>query len=293
MAVISAPATTNNHSQPAPRTPRTVNVPCPAGKVVVDVWDAVQSDAPPIVLIHGWGGSGSYWRNTAAALAQHATIIVPDLPGTGRSQPVKSTQNMYQQVKNLAFMLDALQVPQAQIVGHSMGSAMALLLTAQQPQRVDRLVLTSMTFFMTQAQKDFYHRLMLGFHVMMWFRPAWLVDVPGMANMMARQYFYRVPEDKAILRQGLRDYLELDRATALACADNATDDAILEAGKKITAPVLLIAARQDNMMPKENVGYTLDILQNSRVRWIEDCGHLPMVEKPMHYLALLREFLWL
>jgi pimeloyl-ACP methyl ester carboxylesterase len=261
--------------------------------MVVDVWDAPESDVPPIVLIHGWGGSGSYWRGTAAALAKNATVIVPDLPGTGRSQPVKSTQNMYQQVQNLALLLDALELTQVQLVGHSMGSAMAILLTAQQPQRVERLVLTSMTFFMTQAQKNFYQRMMQGFHVMMRFRPAWLVDVPGMTHMMAQQYFYRVPNDPAILRQGLQDYLQLDRATALACADNATDDAILAAGKTIQAPVLLIAARQDNMMPKENVGYTLDILRDSRVCWIDQCGHLPMVEKPTQYLALLRDFLHL
>jgi pimeloyl-ACP methyl ester carboxylesterase len=117
--------------------------------------------------------------------------------------------------------------------------------------------------------------------------------MPGTVNMMAQQYFYRVPKGNPMLKRGLLDYLELDAATAIACAHDATDDAIPRSGANVHVPVRLIACRQDQMMPLENVDYTLDIIPDCDVRWIEECGHLPMVEKPDEYNGLLRDFLHL
>lgn len=260
--------------------------------LVVDMWEPAEINHDyPILLVHGWGGTGSYWESTARALAKSAQVIVPDLPGTGRSQPIKSTRDMYQQVDTLAYLLDELELERLQIIGHSMGGAMSVLLSADYPERVERLILTSLTFFMTQQQKDIYETVMSGFRLAMRFRPGWLVDVPGVPQMMATQYFHRVPDDQNILRQGLRDYLNLHRGTALACANNATDSTITEAGANVQAPTLLIAARQDKMMPLENVDFTINTIPQCNVRWIERCGHFPMIEKPNDYLAIVREFL--
>lgn len=78
-------------------------------------------------------------------------MIVPDLPGTGRSLPVRQTRNMRDQVDTLVELLDTLGLDRVQVVGHSMGGAMALLLADRQPQRVTRLVLTSTCFFSTSS----------------------------------------------------------------------------------------------------------------------------------------------
>lgn len=271
---------------------RTQQLDRPCGPFVYDLWDAVEpSGATPILLLHGWGGTGSYWEETARTLAQTVSVIVPDLPGTGRSQPVYRAQNMYDQVASIAALLDHLALERVQIVSHSMGSAMSVLLTAQRPDLVERLVLTSLTFFMTQTQENIYHEVMRFFKMSMRFRPDWLAHVPGISKMMATQYFHKLPQDRAILQRGLRDYLELDGPTALACAMNATDPQIREAGEQIAVPTLMIVARQDNMMPLENVDYTAQIIGDCQVRWIEECGHLPMVEQPEIYQAYLRDFL--
>lgn len=262
--------------------------------VTVDVWEPLAaSGAAPILLIHGWGGTGGYWEQTAQALSATTRVIVPDLPGTGRSQPVPQARNMHQQVDALVFLLEQLQVDRMQIVGHSMGGAMALLLADRLPAQVERVVLTSLCFFLTETQEQIYKAAMFLFKLSLPFRAKWMVNVPFASQMMATRYFYRIPKDEAVLRQGLLDYLELDAATAVACADDATDSAIPEAGARLQAPALLIACRQDQVMPIENVDYTLSVIPNCDVRWIDQCGHLPMVEKPQEYLAILQEFIQL
>lgn len=264
----------------------------PHGPLVVDVWESrTPTTAPPILLIHGWGNAGGYWRHTAQQLAATNQVIVPDLPGTGRSQPVNKAQSMYDQVATLADLLDTLALSNVQVVGHSMGGAMALLLADRCPTQVTRLVLTSTCFFRTEQQQQIYRTIIQFTYLAMRFRPTWLADMPLAAKLMAKRYFYRVPRKKELLRQGFLDYLTLDRGTAIACANNACDSAIPDAGVRIQVPTLLIACRQDQVMPVENVEHTVRTIPNAQAQWIDKCGHLPMVEKPAEYLALLRGFL--
>ncbi|MEO0598219.1 MAG: alpha/beta hydrolase [Chloroflexota bacterium] len=281
--------------QPASTTTlerRTHRLPRPQGVMVVDEWVARQpSGVDPIVLIHGWGGTGRYWHASAEKLAETARVIVPDLPGTGRSQPVANAQDMYDQVEALVFMLDALNLKRVQLVGHSMGGAMSLLLSADHPERVSRAVLTSLALFMTKEQEQLYSFVIKTFSLMIKVRPPWMTNVPGAAQFMAKEYFYRVPKDKQILRDGLEDYLSLDEGTAMACARNATDQAIKDAAKKVNMPMMLIIGREDKRTPNENADFTAETIGDCSVRWISACGHLPMVEKPHEYMRLLRGFL--
>ncbi len=261
------------------------------GPVVANVWEPAQpTDELPILLIHGWGGTGSYWSETAAHLAQFAKVIVPDLPGTGRSQPIKRTHNMAAQVDTLATMMDTLDVDRYRIVGHSMGSTMGILLANRQPERVEQIVLTSVAFFMTQNQERIYKTIMGIYRFSFGFRPKWLADVPGLKQLLGLQYFYRLPDDDKLLKTGLLDYLQLDADTAMACARDAINPAIPEAGSNMQAPALLVVCRQDKVLPLENVNYTADTIPNCEVRWIENCGHFPMIERFDLYTKIVRDF---
>lgn len=262
------------------------------GPLVVDIWSPqTPSQVTPILLIHGWGGTGSYWQGTARSLSKTARVFVPDLPGTGRSRPVRPAQNMFDQVDSLKYVLDAFNLNTVQIVGHSMGAAMALLLADLVPERIERIVLTSVCFFRNQQQADMYTTFMSFIKLSMRFRSEWMAVLPGLPRLMATRYFYRIPNDEVLLRQGLLDYLQLDFDTAAACADNATDPRIEAAGLRIQAPTILIACRQDQVMPLENVDYTVQRIPDCQVRWIDKCGHLPMVERPAQYMTILNNFL--
>lgn len=264
------------------------------GQLFVDEWRPRKpSGAPPVLLIHGWGGTGTYWKQTARALSETVRVIVPDLPGTGRSQPTKPARDMYDQVDTLIDLLDYFDLDRVQVVGHSMGGAMAVLLADQCANRIDRIVLASLTFFKTEQQKAVYRKVMSGFRIALRMRAGWMASIPGGTHMMAQHYFHRVPKGNPLLKRGLLDFLELDAATATRCADDAADDTIPQAGARLHMPVMLIAPRQDAMMPMENVDFTADVIPNCEVRWIEECGHIPMIEKTDEFLSILSGFLHL
>jgi pimeloyl-ACP methyl ester carboxylesterase len=194
-------------------------------------------------------------------------------------------------VDAVIIMLDSLEIERVQVIGHSMGGAVALLVADKRPDLIERLVLTSVSFFVNDAQVQLYRSVMTAFRASMSLRGKWMARLPGVTQMMASRYFYRIPKDEALLRQGLQEYLELDAGTATATADDAPSPRIPQAGARIRVPTLLIACRQDQVMPVENVNFTARTIPGCQVHWIEECGHIPMVEKPAEFMALVRGFL--
>ena len=120
-------------------TERTVRV---NGK---DIFVAEEGTGPPIVLLHGGGpgasGVSNYSRNIKP-LAQHFRVIVPDMPGYGRSaKGVNRSDPFGYLADHIRGMLDELGIDRAHLVGNSYGGSCALRLALDTPHRVDRLVL--------------------------------------------------------------------------------------------------------------------------------------------------------
>jgi pimeloyl-ACP methyl ester carboxylesterase len=98
-------------------------------------------DAPPVVLLHARGTDGADWAEIAPALAAGPRrVYAPDLRGHGRSDWPGGYAYEAMRDDVLAF-LGALGIARADVVGHSLGGAVACLLAQHSPQRVRRLVL--------------------------------------------------------------------------------------------------------------------------------------------------------
>ena len=120
-------------------TERTVRV---NGK---DIFVADTGTGPPVVLLHGGGpgasGVSNYSRNIEP-LAQHFRVIVPDMPGYGRSaKGVDGSDPFGYLADHIRGMLDVLGIDRAHLVGNSYGGSCALRLALDTPHRVDKLVL--------------------------------------------------------------------------------------------------------------------------------------------------------
>jgi pimeloyl-ACP methyl ester carboxylesterase len=96
----------------------------------------------PMLLIHGLVGSSANWRNNINALAQHASVYAIDLINMGKSQRVAGLDaGLVATARRIVSFMDALNLPQADIVAHSHGGAVALMLAALRPKRVRKLIL--------------------------------------------------------------------------------------------------------------------------------------------------------
>ncbi|MET8704963.1 alpha/beta fold hydrolase [Streptomyces californicus] len=110
-----------------------------------NIFAAEAGDGPPVLLLHGGGpgasGVSNYARNITE-LAKEYRVIVPDLPGYGRStKGVDGSDPFGHLADGIRGLLDGLGLEKAHLVGNSYGGACALRLALDTPNRVDRMVL--------------------------------------------------------------------------------------------------------------------------------------------------------
>jgi pimeloyl-ACP methyl ester carboxylesterase len=98
---------------------------------------------PAVLLIHGLGGTRRTWRHLIPGLARTHTVIAPDLPGHGGSDPPAGDYSLGAHACAMRDLLLTLGYPRASIVGHSLGGGVALQSAYQFPERTERVVLIS------------------------------------------------------------------------------------------------------------------------------------------------------
>ena len=110
-----------------------------------DIRVATTGSGPELVLLHGGGPGASgvaNWTRNIPALARHLSLVIPDLPGYGRSSKHLDHDDPFGDLAAaIGGLLDALDIPRAHLVGNSYGGGAALRLALDRPDRVDRMVL--------------------------------------------------------------------------------------------------------------------------------------------------------
>ena len=130
-----------------------------------------QGSGTPVILLHGFPDTGDLWRNQVPALVNSGfRTIVPDMRGRGRSSKPAAVADyrLSSIVRDVTGILDALGIERAHVVGHDWSAAVAWLLAALAPDRVDRLVAISVgapgaaaTPTLEELQKGWYRLLFL------------------------------------------------------------------------------------------------------------------------------------
>lgn len=93
-----------------------------------------------LVLVHGWGGNTTVWREQLPALLPHARVLRVDLPGHGGSAAPERAYTLDHFARGVLAAMDHAGVDRAVLVGHSMGAAVICRVHAQAPRRVAALV---------------------------------------------------------------------------------------------------------------------------------------------------------
>jgi pimeloyl-ACP methyl ester carboxylesterase len=98
---------------------------------------------PALLLLHGIGDSSEGWQPLIPALAEHFTVIAPDLLGHGASAKPRADYSVAAYANGMRDLLDVLGIERATVVGHSLGGGVAAQIAYQYPERCERLVLVA------------------------------------------------------------------------------------------------------------------------------------------------------
>jgi pimeloyl-ACP methyl ester carboxylesterase len=237
---------------------------------------------PAIVLLHGAGFDHTTWALHSRWFAHHGYgVLAPDLPGHGRSAgPALPT--IADMADWTAALLDAAGATKARLVGHSMGSLIALETAARHPARVSGLGLIGTAATMTVGP-DLLKAAETNDHAAVDMVSIWGLGFQAELGGSLAPGLWMHYGAQRVLEQCRPGVLFSDLA---AC--NAYQGA-LAAAAKIAVPATIILGVRDMMTPAWAGKALAAALPNSRTVVLSGAGHMMMVERPDELLAALQD----
>jgi pimeloyl-ACP methyl ester carboxylesterase len=247
--------------------------------------EAGRGDA--MVFLIGFGLDRGGWNLQLKHFGERARVLAPDPRGTGAStDPEEGELTVERLARDVVALLDARGLARADVVGSSLGSAVALEVALLAPERVRRLVLLSPALepdARLAAALDSFCRVTdpeLRLRVMApWlFGPRFLAD----AERAERTQRAMIGAARRIPERTLRR-----QAAALGSWLGSRADALA----KVAAPALLVVGSDDVLTGPEQARALAGALPAARLEVLEGVGHAPMVEDPERVHALIERFL--
>lgn len=233
----------------------------------------------PFVLIHGLGASTFSFRRNMDELSNHARVIALDLKGFGLSKQYTNRDMSFRAEAALVIaLMDALQIPRATLVGHSLGGSVAALVAAFYPNRVDRLVLIdSATLYITRpfVTRLLHGRLLNGF--------AYRMRGPTrgrVRQLLLKSYVDRSKVNESDVEGYYFPFTVKNTAESLRLfltTTNPNNNALFSI---IRAPTLILWGRQDKFLDPSVRDFLHRQIKNSQLVILEGAGHAVMEEKP-------------
>ena len=252
---------------------------------------------PAVVLLHGFGDTGDMWAPVAAALAGDHTVIVPDLRGMGLSSHPERGYDKKTQARDIAAVMDALEVEIAGLVTHDIGNMVGYALAAQYPERVTKWVVIDAPLPGIGPWDEIVRSPML------WHFNFRGPDVERLVAGRERIYLDRFWNElsanpKAIDEATRQHYAELyARPGAMHSAFNqfaafnqdAADNKAFAAKGKLGMPVLALGA--DHSFGTQQADIMRLVATNVTSGMIKDSGHWVMEEQPAETTAAIVAFI--
>lgn len=254
--------------------------------------------APPLVLVHGFPMSSWCFADAMPLLARTHHVIAIDLPGFGDSDcpsPQTYGYDLQSFAATVAEVLDALDVREAALLGHSMGGGIALELATTRPDLVERLVLCCSAVYHLPLPWEARVALWPGVGHFVWTR---LFTRGDMARALRRG---QVKDPAALSDEFVTHYWEqLNREGAREAAFAALHTlhrlgTTSPAPAQVSVPTLLLWGEDDRTVPVEHAHRLREEMRSvpggAQLRVMRECGHTPFVERPEEFLHHVRWFL--
>lgn len=245
------------------------------------------SSLPTAIFIHGAQNDHSVWILQTRYFAHHGfNVLAVDLPGHGRSKGAALT-SIEAMADWLLALLDAANVPRALLIGHSMGSLIALETAFRAPDRVVQLALVGTAYPMKVSEalldaslndeQKAFDMVTIWSHSSIAQKPS--CPGPGFYSMGGALRL-----KQRIAKMNPDHVFHTDFQTCNAYANGE------QAAKLIRCPVLFLLGEHDLMTPPKATGTLIKAISNGRIIQIKDSGHELMAEQPDAVLDALFSF---
>lgn len=237
----------------------------------------------PVVLLHGLGAAAHYWTESAIDLKRAGrTVILPDAPGSGRSDPPRPETGwgIPGRVAAVTSLLDALRIRKVDLVGHSLGGWTAGAFALAEPYRVRRLVLVDSAGF-TRPEPGTEAALIESLSP---------VDRSG-ERRLYDLLFLRKPFPPAGFLLGAfgRQYRKENVVATLAAL--AEKDGLLGREAKLPEGTVFIHGARDGICPLDGTRRAFARVPGARLFVIRGTGHDAPLEAPGLFSETLRKAL--
>jgi pimeloyl-ACP methyl ester carboxylesterase len=239
--------------------------------------DKLDEEKTSLVFIHGSGGNHSIWSHQYGRLSKNYNIVAVNLPGHGHSggKGEKDVESYGEWVKKLLYILN---LKKTVLVGHSLGSAIALQFALDYPEKIAGIV--CMGGGMKMPVKSFFLDFLKT-------NPAQLPeDVTGMISK-----FSLAKENRSKFFAPLQKSISLSKVDVLYGDLTACNDLDLtQKVGKIRVPALIICGAEDKMAPPDLSRALAAGVSKATLEIIAGAGHMVMIEKPVEFNNTLDKF---
>lgn len=247
-----------------------------------------------LLMLPGFTGTHTDQLRLAEDLREKYFVIVPDLPGWGKSPRFKKSLTLKNYAEYLHSLLGSLGVHKVYLLGHCMGATLALEYALLYPKSVKKLILVSTPYNEDLlSQRLFLHLADISTHTPKFFRPLLFLwrsrffSVPfAFVSLKFRSFHKRL----RIIGRGIRQQPQQDEDVV---EENWVSFVHFryERIKKLHVPTLILHGSEDLIVnPKQAVKLGA-LLPQAEVALIEGAGHLPPMETPGALATKVKEFL--
>ena len=253
----------------------------------------VAGQGPPLVLVHGLGGSAANWCELIPLVAERHRVVAPDLPGHGGSEPLPAVSGLQPFADRVAAVMEREGIDRAPVVGHSLGGLVVLRLALRRPEFVSAIVLAGAAGLSLGGV--WLRNLLTAVTIV---RPGRLAgrhrSLVARSPLLRRLVFgvVSVADPVGLTDDAVEGFLagqllhtDVDSAWQALRRDDPRQE--LEA---VRCPVLVLWGAEDAQLPLDDAfEYTRRL--RARLRVIPGCGHLLIGERPEPCADAIETFL--
>lgn len=256
----------------------------PGVQIFVQEW----GEGLPVVFVHGGGVTHEFWDHQVSALMNRFRVVTYDLRGCGRSDRPPRGYTLDVWADDLRALVDRLELERPVVVGHALGSHVALRFASTHPHMLSRLVLAAPAPWFVGERGS-----VGGFSGHMWegLQRGLTTNRPQAELDLADRWYFHEDPGEGMRLWVLHMALQWSLGVYVQVFESLPEVDHRDALARLDLPVLVMHGRHDTKNRYEGGAYLVEHLPNARLVTFEASAHCPPLEESERFNETLIDFL--